>query len=250
MCAGGWGRLLCINPRGSSPSFPDPRPPPCSPKGSDFSVQRQQGLPGASEQRPPEDAAPRPGRAAFPPPHLCPRHAQPRAPSPALCDLARALPCAQRPSEVRTRCPRRSPHSPRPPGSAPPAPYSAPSRPQPALPAQRGGPSRARSGLPPAPRLGNARPTSPPAPPQAPGPAAAASGLPPTRPRFPAATPAEPKSAAAVALGSASGEHLSGVSMEMSRRRQAAVPGEPKSQTQERRGGEDSLGRSTLPASP
>lgn len=114
MCAGGWGRLLCINPRGSSPSFPDPRPPPCSPKGSDFSVQRQQGLPGASEQRPPKDhrrtrppgpAAPRSrrhtsARATHSPERPLPRSATWHAPYPAPSAPLRSAPAA--PAAART----------------------------------------------------------------------------------------------------------------------------------------------------
>lgn len=113
-----------------------------------------------------------------------------------------------RPSEVRAGGPRPPPDPP----------YSAPSRPQPALPAPRpgaplpGAALAARQAQPHLPllRRHQARPRPPP-------------GGPPTRPRFPAASAAEPKSAARAAQGSASQEHVSGVAMEMGRRAAAAA---------------------------
>lgn len=54
--------------------------------------------------------------------------------------------------------------------------------------------------------------------------AVAASSLPPPRPHFRASTIAELKPAAAAALGSTRWEHVSGVSMEISCRRQSALP--------------------------
>lgn len=111
-----------------------------------------------------------------------------------------------------------------------------------------GAPPRHALASPPALRQGDASPTPPLALPQAPSRAVAASGLPPPRPHFRAPTMAEPKSAAAAALGSARWKHTSGVPMEMSRCLQAALPAlvgvgtkvvEPAART---------LGRRALPA--
>lgn len=143
--------------------------------------------------------------------------------------MLRAPPTPATRSPIGSGCARPGPGRPRFPPPRP-GPRHAPVLQRP-LTSATSAPSPARASLPwhapaspPALRQGDARLTPPPAPPQAPGRAVAASSSPPPRPHFRATTPAEPKSAAAATRRTTRSEHVSGVSMETSRRRQVALP--------------------------
>lgn len=165
-----------------------------------------------------------------------------QAPVPGVCAVARALPRTQTPRSVALR-----PHQlltlaslyfPSPRGCQSHAPIL-----QRPLTSTACAPSLAPGPLPGhapacpwALRQGDARQTPPPAPLQALGRDGACSRSPPTRPHFRGAKLAEPKSAAAMGLGSTRSEHVSGVSMAIGRRCPAALPALVRVGTNSRRG--------------